>query len=700
MVNNRHKNIGSLFQDYANALRLFNKVGFNINLKEPTITNASYTSLVFGDGKFIAIKKSSEYIYSYDGFSWAESHFPIDFDSISNIIWGNGIFAVGCDSQILYSEDGINWKYAILPDIENNIVSTIIYSSEKDMYIATINKFDKFLYSYDGINWSLSNKFVTSTNADEEMIKKNEWVSIDYGNGRFVAIAPDKQYSIVSVNGIDWTLSVRGELLNLYYKKIIYYPQRECFLALCGSQKDTFQITQDGLNWIPIKCNTLKNKTYKTAYIVDNNLLLHSTSSSYVYGLTSLNIKSVQNKDATSTWKSLSGDCYRKNGFVPIDIAYGNNTYVGINSNGKVFVKTGSDYWAFIWMEVNKKKEHDDDLIIADQIDSIIKGLYMQYIEKYIKKISFKKIEDNNTKQNLKQVIYNKYNHMFYCILKDTSNIIIRGKQNDDIEDITWETFELPKSCNWSSIAYDENTIVVSSSDYSICAISKDNGETWEEKTLPRPSTQIVCAKDKKFNTSFWISINDSYSNILFSYNDFNWIGRNMPNSDMRPTSICIWNYNILIGGYYYTSQKGFVIKDSIVDSFTSNLKYTEFNDTEFNSPIISIIRDNKNSIIILTENDIYIHPFYFGEVVYKPMKIEVPFNPYIIDYNNGIFVIVDKSSNLYFSIDNGCTWRKSKKINLPNISHITHDDKERFVILNNEPLSKDSSNNGIYFLY
>ena len=120
----------------------------------------------------------------------------------------------------------------------------------------------------------------------------------------------------------------------------------------------------------------------------------------------------------------------------------------------------------------------------------------------------------------------------------------------------------------------------------------------------------------------------------------------------------------------------------------------------EFNSPIISIIRDNENSIIILTENDIYIHPFYFGKVVYKPIKIEVPFNPYIIDYNNGIFVLVDKSSNLYFSIDNGCTWRKIKKINLPNISYITHDDKERFVILNNEPLSKDYSNNGIYFLY
>ena len=88
----------------------------------------------------------------------------------------------------IYSTDGINWTQTTLP-VSANWVS-VCYGNDKFVAVAHARKFAA--YSTDGINWSEITMLVPGT-----------WESICYGGGKFVAVINGSQYVVCLKDSFD-----------------------------------------------------------------------------------------------------------------------------------------------------------------------------------------------------------------------------------------------------------------------------------------------------------------------------------------------------------------------------------------------------------------------------------------------------------------------------------------------------------------
>ena len=80
------------------------QVGFNLGVE-----SAPGTSVIFGDGQFVAVTGMDRVLTSYDGISWQFHLIPIG-SGLQDIAYGAGQYvAVGTGGAILTSSDGVNW---------------------------------------------------------------------------------------------------------------------------------------------------------------------------------------------------------------------------------------------------------------------------------------------------------------------------------------------------------------------------------------------------------------------------------------------------------------------------------------------------------------------------------------------------------------------------------------------------------------
>jgi hypothetical protein len=163
------------------------------------------SSVTYGNGKFVAVSyKSTNVAYSEDGINWIQTTLP----SKSNwyaIAYGNGKF--------------VAVSYGDVDETGNGIIDT-----------------NKVAYSEDGINWELSSMPVSSG-----------WVSIAYGNGKFVSLTDSSDGSYVaaySEDGINWTqttLPVGGGWFSVTYGNGKF---------IAGNEFTGIIYSNDGINWI------------------------------------------------------------------------------------------------------------------------------------------------------------------------------------------------------------------------------------------------------------------------------------------------------------------------------------------------------------------------------------------------------------------------------------------------------------------
>ena len=181
----------------------------NITLPD---TNAYWSDIFYGNGKFIGVPTNRNYniIYSTDGINWAS----VSVSSNSNAIYYgcgaycNGVYIIPTQKTnngstltniYLYSTDGISWSYKTMPSnhfwysaaASNNLfVMTSGHASIADT---------AFAYSSDGINWT------------EITMPSNKYPHIAYGNGYFIVTVYNSNIFYYSSDGINWT---EGTLTN------------------------------------------------------------------------------------------------------------------------------------------------------------------------------------------------------------------------------------------------------------------------------------------------------------------------------------------------------------------------------------------------------------------------------------------------------------------------------------------------------
>lgn len=218
--------------------------------------NFNCNSLEYGDSKFVAVGTDVDYtytgLYSINGINWQTMLLPTQ-EIWESIAYGGGKFVAvpRNTSRGAYSANGINWTQMTLPtgdQFQSTGFSQVIYADGKFVVIPDrLAVVQKGGYSTDGINWTGFNMPTTGY-----------WVSIAYGNGKYVAISSPKTVngeclSYVSSDGINWTQWQMPSALwqSITYGNGIFLASSRTLIPETGAAQNAIAAySVDGINWI------------------------------------------------------------------------------------------------------------------------------------------------------------------------------------------------------------------------------------------------------------------------------------------------------------------------------------------------------------------------------------------------------------------------------------------------------------------
>ena len=153
--------------------------------------------------------------------------------NISCICCGNGIVVGSYSKDLIYSTDGINFTkkgYNF-----KNVVNSICYADNK--FIA-VGKSGYVATSIDGITWE-----------NIDAITDMDLYSVDYGNGRIVAVGNRQEVIVSDNNGVTWDRikSLSYEKIHCWYKYVKYNEKYDCFYltSVRGSHQPTYLVKID-----------------------------------------------------------------------------------------------------------------------------------------------------------------------------------------------------------------------------------------------------------------------------------------------------------------------------------------------------------------------------------------------------------------------------------------------------------------------
>lgn len=296
--------------------------GIHWTQHEGVLPELGWNRIVYGNGKFI-IFNDLHFAYSADGITWEESDISADLGitRVDSVIFGDGKFiAVGRGGVCLYSTDGINWKSSNLP--KNTRWSTLAFGEGR--FITTAYSGTDVAFSDDGIHWySSSGIYLNSgenvTNEVREILNipenrndglylgealktkvlrdwettSNEYLKVTYGNGVFVGFkqnavdtscrdtyysldqgvtwkAPTSQQGSSTVTGVH--VSYGPVFINGYFYIATYYL--DSFNRISRSP--------DGVNWTEVWMDTSNSYTWKGFANNGNTIVaVAQTSNSY-----------------------------------------------------------------------------------------------------------------------------------------------------------------------------------------------------------------------------------------------------------------------------------------------------------------------------------------------------------------------------------------------------------------------------------
>lgn len=227
-----------------------------INWTEIDLQNSGMVcySVAFGNGKFVATGAGyKDYYYSEDGINWTKGKLPLSGTWF--VAYGNGRFVAvtngSKEDPVLYSEDGVNWTSTPMT-VECEFMSSWVGVRFVNDRFFAIGAFQISAYSKDGINWTKIT-LPSSTNYNDAAYYRD----IAYGNGKYVAVG--ERAISYSEDGINWTKASAPTTEEGQWVSVTYGDGR--FVAIPYSNRTTTQsglyaYSEDGINW---KTNSVPN---------------------------------------------------------------------------------------------------------------------------------------------------------------------------------------------------------------------------------------------------------------------------------------------------------------------------------------------------------------------------------------------------------------------------------------------------------
>ena len=205
-------------------------VVLGFEFKESTMpSSATWSSVTYGNGKFVAVAGGGSAAYSTDGITWTAATLPSSAFWHS-VTYGDGKFVAIVDGSDVaaYSNDGITWTAATLPLSAS--WCSVTYGNGKFVAVATYS--EMLAYSTDGITWT-----------DATLPLSTSWCSVTYGNGKFVAVADASDTAAYSTDGITWTAATLPA--DTFWSSVTYGNGK--FVAVAGGGSAAY--STDGITW-------------------------------------------------------------------------------------------------------------------------------------------------------------------------------------------------------------------------------------------------------------------------------------------------------------------------------------------------------------------------------------------------------------------------------------------------------------------
>jgi uncharacterized repeat protein (TIGR02543 family) len=190
---------------------------------------ANWMSVTYGNGVFVAVAyNSTAEATSPDGITWTARTLPSPLQW-SSVTYGNGVFiAVAHGQDAASSPDGITWTWRTLPRYLN--WESVTYGNA--VFVAVGSASNVAATSPDGITWTArtlppdywrsvtygngvfvavtaSTAAATSPDGNiwtaRTLPSSSGWISVTYGNGVFVAVGSASNAAATSPDGITWT---------------------------------------------------------------------------------------------------------------------------------------------------------------------------------------------------------------------------------------------------------------------------------------------------------------------------------------------------------------------------------------------------------------------------------------------------------------------------------------------------------------
>ena len=126
-----------------------------------------------------------------------------------------------------------------------------------------------FAYSTDGITWTEGT--ISSTSRD--------WYSVCYGNGKFVTVARNSNYFAYSTDGITWTEGTISSTSRIWYS-VCYGNDKYVAVAY---NSNYFAYSTDGINWTESTISSTRRYWYSVCYGNDKFVAVARNSNDFAY---------------------------------------------------------------------------------------------------------------------------------------------------------------------------------------------------------------------------------------------------------------------------------------------------------------------------------------------------------------------------------------------------------------------------------
>lgn len=222
-----------------------------------------WVTLAYGDGRFVALDQTGhKSIYSTDGGVTWSSGGNYQGNTLQRVMtYGNGVFVTiagieGQDVSTSYSSDGgLTWTAGTMPTAR--VWMSVTFGNGK--FIAVAKGTEHYAYSSDGITWT-----------EGTLPSSRDWMSVTFGNGLFVAVTDGGKYAYSS-DGVNWT---EDSFTGTGWKSIAYGNGK--FVAITLNTHLAAQITINPNTYFTLEAEPTTESTVYSAPDVTSALTITS----------------------------------------------------------------------------------------------------------------------------------------------------------------------------------------------------------------------------------------------------------------------------------------------------------------------------------------------------------------------------------------------------------------------------------------